>query len=646
MELKNIINFLTPINIEESPINIEPLALFFFVLILIVFFTTLISTLINAKKDSWEKNWLRFQNKKTSKLDIEQNSVIDLSQLIATKSEKVADVIPGIILIIGLLGTFIGLGLALDKASSILGSANFNSMNDTNNSMEQLMGMMEGLGTKFKTSTWGLIAFLLLKGIFGWIGYEHKRLVWCSEKINAELEALRKRKQEKDEKFHSSLITSINKLEKEVTTSQSNNSESIYSLLVKNHRDKQELDKNSTNSLLEKMEEIFSKQENLIDKQINVMNQLSIKKNESLTNITTNISELFSNLFSELKLATNQNSKTLNDSILNAMERLNKQLSEQHYNLNKLFSHQHTENLDRLTENHQQTLNILEGSIHESKLSREAIERFVNENSKTVEGLQNSASNMSEASSKMGDSASKLQAVIDSLSTNMTVLMEKLNKDLGGTIENMDQSFSRNMAVMTSNLGETIKDMNDSFKINMAQMTTNLNQATSDISHAVNHLSSEVGTTMDNVSSNIKEAMDMQTKSQALFSSMAGALQEEVTEMTGLVNKLSNDILSGLAKISESNRNVSILNKRYNASADQIEALIDIVNNTVNNVKENIDVINSFKLSIKDLVLSNSNINDLVSKIDDNTKELSKLITATNGKYNLNSKATALTVSN
>ena len=37
MELKNIINFLTPINIEESPINIEPLALFFFVLILIVF---------------------------------------------------------------------------------------------------------------------------------------------------------------------------------------------------------------------------------------------------------------------------------------------------------------------------------------------------------------------------------------------------------------------------------------------------------------------------------------------------------------------------------------------------------------------------------------------------------------------------------
>lgn len=579
-------------------------------------------------------------------MDIEQNSVIDLSQLIATKSEKVADVIPGIILIIGLLGTFIGLGLALDKASSILGSANFNSMNDTNNSMEQLMGMMEGLGTKFKTSTWGLIAFLLLKGIFGWIGYEHKRLVWCSEKINAELEALRKRKQEKDEKFHSSLITSINKLEKEVTTSQSNNSESIYSLLVKNHRDKQELDKNSTNSLLEKMEEIFSKQENLIDKQINVMNQLSIKKNESLTNITTNISELFSNLFSELKLATNQNSKTLNDSILNAMERLNKQLSEQHYNLNKLFSHQHTENLDRLTENHQQTLNILEGSIHESKLSREAIERFVNENSKTVEGLQNSASNMSEASSKMGDSASKLQAVIDSLSTNMTVLMEKLNKDLGGTIENMDQSFSRNMAVMTSNLGETIKDMNDSFKINMAQMTTNLNQATSDISHAVNHLSSEVGTTMDNVSSNIKEAMDMQTKSQALFSSMAGALQEEVTEMTGLVNKLSNDILSGLAKISESNRNVSILNKRYNASADQIEALIDIVNNTVNNVKENIDVINSFKLSIKDLVLSNSNINDLVSKIDDNTKELSKLITATNGKYNLNSKATALTVSN
>ncbi|WP_118788670.1 hypothetical protein [Haemophilus haemolyticus] len=669
MEITNIISFLNPITIEQSTGNIEPLPLFFFTLILIVFLVTVISTKLNAKTESWEKNWLRDQNKKISKLDIEQGSVIDLSQLIATKSEKVADVMPGIILIIGLLGTFIGLGLALDKASSILGSANPDSMND---SMAQLMGMMEGLGTKFKTSTWGLMAFLLLKGILGGIGYEHKRLVWCSEKINAELEALRNSKQEKDDKFHSSLIASINKLEMEVTTSQSNHSESISSLLVENHKDKQELDKNSTNSLLDKMEEIFSKQERLIDKQINVMNQLSIKQNELLTNLTTNISGLFSNLFSELKLAGNKNSEILNNSLkslnktlseqlvsqhdeltglvskhhtekqkidneankslLNATERLNKQLSQQHHSLSELFSRQHTESLDKLTENHQQSLNILKDTIHESKLSREAMERFVNENSKTVESLQNSASNMSEASSQMGDSASKLQAVIDSLSINMTDLMEKLNKDLGGTIENMDQSFSGNMAEMTSNLGETIRDMNDSFKVNMTEMTMNLNQATSDISHAVNHLSSEVGATMDNVSNNIKEAMDMQTKSQVLFSSMADALQEEVTEMTGLVNKLSNDILSGLAKISESNRNVASLNKKYNTSTEQIEELINAVTNTVNNVKDNIDVVNSFKLSIKDLVLSNSNINDLVSKIDSNSKELGKLITVANDK--------------
>ena len=162
MEITNIISFLNPITIEQSTGNIEPLPLFFFTLILIVFLVTVISTKLNAKTESWEKNWLIDQNKKISKLDIEQGSVIDLSQLIATKSEKVADVMPGIILIIGLLGTFIGLGLALDKASSILGSANPDSMND---SMAQLMGMMEGLGTKFKTSTWGLMAFLLLKGI-------------------------------------------------------------------------------------------------------------------------------------------------------------------------------------------------------------------------------------------------------------------------------------------------------------------------------------------------------------------------------------------------------------------------------------------------------------------------------------------------
>ena len=67
---------------------------------------------------------------------------------------------PGLLLVIGLLGTFVGLGIALNKASEILQQAQGAGMDQA---MGNLMGMMEGLGTKFKTSTWGIIGFLLFK---------------------------------------------------------------------------------------------------------------------------------------------------------------------------------------------------------------------------------------------------------------------------------------------------------------------------------------------------------------------------------------------------------------------------------------------------------------------------------------------------
>ncbi|HEA3247292.1 hypothetical protein [Pasteurella multocida] len=166
----DIFNFLSPYNGK-----IETLPIVFFSIILVSFLFTLVNLLINAKAKNWESNW----NNKN--LDIEQGTISELSNSIATKSEKVSDVMPGIILIVGLLGTFIGLGLALDKASTILSSADTHNMDS---SMTQLMGMMEGLGTKFKTSTWGLIAFLLLKFFSSSINYEEKRLKWVANKTD------------------------------------------------------------------------------------------------------------------------------------------------------------------------------------------------------------------------------------------------------------------------------------------------------------------------------------------------------------------------------------------------------------------------------------------------------------------------------
>ncbi|MBN3757447.1 hypothetical protein G3N95_31255 [Paraburkholderia sp. Tr-20389] len=100
---------------------------------------------------------------------------------------------PGMLLVIGLLGTFLGLGLALNHASHILGQPDALTANGAADSMRDLVGLLQGLGTKFKTSTWGISGFVLLKFWSEITRFAEKRLAWVIGKVKIELE---QRKQE------------------------------------------------------------------------------------------------------------------------------------------------------------------------------------------------------------------------------------------------------------------------------------------------------------------------------------------------------------------------------------------------------------------------------------------------------------------
>jgi predicted nucleic acid-binding Zn-ribbon protein len=134
----------------------------------------------------WENNWHGHTPNDTSDdLDADLGSLSDLSQAVASTPEKLAEIMPGILLVIGLLGTFLGLGIALDKASTILQHAQSSGMDQA---IGNLMGMMEGLGTKFKTSTWGILGFLTFKAWATINNYEERRLRWCVQKIKQQID--------------------------------------------------------------------------------------------------------------------------------------------------------------------------------------------------------------------------------------------------------------------------------------------------------------------------------------------------------------------------------------------------------------------------------------------------------------------------
>ncbi|WP_454730669.1 MULTISPECIES: hypothetical protein [Cupriavidus] len=176
----------------------------------------------HATPDNWARNWHREVDGKAGhetgneagsdagQLDVEHGSVNDLSAAVATPQEKLADILPGMLLIVGLLGTFVGLGLALDKASVILsqatGSGGMDSM------MDNLMSMMHGLGSKFKTSTWGILAFLTLKIYCSRNGFEERRLNWCIGKMKTEVDRRRKEARELQVADNRQLVDAIGAL--------------------------------------------------------------------------------------------------------------------------------------------------------------------------------------------------------------------------------------------------------------------------------------------------------------------------------------------------------------------------------------------------------------------------------------------------
>jgi uncharacterized protein YukE len=180
--MREVITFLLPQN--------NSLQLIFLFVICMLTIGVIVSTSIFARPKQWEKKWNGRDG--SDGLDIDHGSVNDISSAVITGAEKLAEVMPGILLVIGLLGTFINLGIALDYASKILSQPHGVSAVDSAQTMNDIMGLLHGLGAKFKTSTWGIIGFLVLKVWSNINRYDERRLVWAIKKTKQEIVNKRK----------------------------------------------------------------------------------------------------------------------------------------------------------------------------------------------------------------------------------------------------------------------------------------------------------------------------------------------------------------------------------------------------------------------------------------------------------------------
>ena len=184
-----------------------------------------------ANKRNWDNRWQAGtfgEGNENDDFDIAHGSIFELSSAVATWPERCAEVLPSLLLVIGLLGTFLGVGFALDSAAGVLG----NKEGDPSKLISEMLPMLEGLGALFKSSIYGIICFLAFSLIRNALGYDKKRLTWCITHCYEEIRNEKKRKadvavllegmstnlENMSESIGSSLEVRLNRVFKELTT--------------------------------------------------------------------------------------------------------------------------------------------------------------------------------------------------------------------------------------------------------------------------------------------------------------------------------------------------------------------------------------------------------------------------------------------
>jgi len=162
-----------------------------------------------GKPSCWEIRWTNNTPTNTADdLKVEHGSIHELCDAVALPAEKLAEVLPSMLLIVGLMGTFLGVGVALNEAANVLK----NSERPPMEMLQEMVSMLDGLGALFKSSIYGIIGFFAFTLWKNKWGTSEKRFKWCVEKCNKELES----KKSEAKKFQEIQEKNTNRIVKEL----------------------------------------------------------------------------------------------------------------------------------------------------------------------------------------------------------------------------------------------------------------------------------------------------------------------------------------------------------------------------------------------------------------------------------------------
>lgn len=630
MKIVDIINFINPFG--------DMLSTVFILLLVSLSIATMIWLIVSAKVENWESNWNGEHLEDNTSLDSEHGSVHELAEAVSTKAEQVADIMPSMLLVIGLLGTFIGLGIALNSASEVLANANTSGMD---NAMTNLMALMEGLGAKFKTSTWGLLCFIALNIFLNILGFKEKRLAWAIAKIKQETNIKNAQKNKLEQDKYNELLSSILNFNKETQASSHTHQE----LLNKNLKIQFDGLKANLNAIQTIEQQLKQQHTTLLDglnthnihvvsmlkqgfeqyvQQMQHTSQNQIIELQNIINTNQTIIELSKhnnqNLIQSLKQQNQEVVNTLNEGFQQHIDQLHNN-SKQHIDAlknivtsnqaiqkasevttNELKNVIHSltsgfkNNSEQLRKGSEQSLIELKKIADYNKQTQIAMQDFVEKAVSSISSIGDSANKMGESAQAVGKSANDLNNVVQTLKSELSDVMSMIKNDLGGTINDMNDSFKENITEMSASIQE-----------NMTEMSESMGNATKGIENAVENLSVNVGQTMNDVTQTIGKSMDLQEKSAREFMITSTSLNEQILTMTNLVQQLSDDIVGSLKSVAENGRRMDNIGRKLEGFSEFFEILSNTNPQIINHLDKVAD--------------SNKNINQTLAEISEKTKK-------------------------
>lgn len=515
----------------------DKLQLTFFAIILLMIGYTVVSAHRTARAASWEHKWNRgTPDDPTDDLDIEHGSVTDLWHAVATGPEKLAEIMPGMLLVVGLLGTFIGLGLALNHASSILSQANLMSAGAAADSMQNLLGLLQGLGTKFKTSTWGILGFVLLKIWSEVTRFEEKRLAWVIGKVKTELEKRKLAQARTEEARQEALFSTIGRAATGIVQGMAGQ----FAALVKSN-------------------------EAMHLQTLQHLHKLDTSVNDASASVVAGMAQQFE---ASIKNDEQANRRTLRqlakleEGIVAVRTDIVEGMSQEFAAAIKHDENLHLKTLQQLRKLEQGTEGVradLEMVHAEAQATSGAMVKFTDGTQRIVKGMANAAQEMATAAQGMADGA-------DKVGSGANELVEAVGR--------FEHQFTEVLDKVGVDLGKAIQDMNAQASATLERGSAQLSNATSQISTALDKMSADTKTTMEVVTSSIQESIQVQRDAAGRFKVSSDTLNTNILATTGIVDAMTKSIAEDLEAISIANRQMKKVGDAVEKSSDNMGKLV------------------------------------------------------------------------